>query len=215
MVSPDGAESDVEDSKYIIGLTGNIATGKTRVRELLESLGAATIDADELAHQLMAPGTRLWQRVVEAFGQGILTPEGAINRAELARIVFSNAAELNRLEQMVHPAVVAEAFRRAQKALGKVVVIEAIKLVEAGMDAYCDELWLVTCRPEQQIDRLRKGRGWARDQAERRMRAQTGIEEKLSLADVVIDNSGEFIQTEGKVREQWERVKKKVAGGRR
>lgn len=198
--------------KYIIGLTGDIATGKSRVRELLESLGAWGIDADKLAHELMAPGSELWRAVVAVFGRGILTPEGAIDRRRLADIVFEHPEKLARLEEIVHPAVAGEAFRRAGGAPAEVVVIEAVKLVEAGMHSYCDELWVVACRPQEQIERLCKERGWDEAEAERRMRAQPVGEEKLELADVLIDNSGDFAQTERKVREEWQRVREKVAG---
>ncbi len=186
--------------KYIIGLTGNIATGKSVVSEMLERLGARAIDADALVHQLMEKGAPVWQAVVREFGQDILCSDGSINRKKLGSIVFADEATLHRLEALVHPAVIARTEELIESSPKPVVVIEAIKLIEAGMHRTCDALWVVTCRQEQQLARLVKQRGLTEEEARQRIEAQPPQEAKLALADVVIDNSGSLDETGRQVR---------------
>lgn len=191
---------------YVIGLTGNIATGKSAVRRMLERLGAEGIDADHLAHCTMERGTEVWQEVVAAFGKGILTPEGQIDRKRLGAIVFSDPQALRRLERIVHPAVKELTWRLVSQAQAPVVVVEAIKLVEAGMHQRCHSLWVVTCRPQQQLERLMAKRGLSPEEVLARLQAQPPLEEKLKLADVVIDNSGSLVETEKQVKGEWKRI---------
>lgn len=187
----------------VIGLTGNIGTGKSTVTRMLADLGATVIDADALAHEVIAPGTPGWQQVVDAFGPGVVAADGAIDRAQLAAIVFSDPAALARLEAIIHPLVIQEADRRI-RAIGRgVVVIEAIKLIESGMVRDCDALWVVTARPEQQIERLVRERGMSAAEVQRRMAAQPPQSEKIALADVVIDNSGTPEETRAQVEAAW------------
>lgn len=191
---------------YVIGLTGNIACGKSAVRRMLERLGAEGIDADQLAHRTMEPGTKVWQEVVAAFGKGILTPEGQIDRKRLGAIVFADPEALRRLERIVHPAVVELTWKLVSATQAPVVVVEAVKLVEAGMHQRCDALWVVTCRPEQQLERLMAERGLTREEGLIRLEAQPPWDEKLKLANVVIDNSGSLAETEEQVRREWKRI---------
>ncbi len=199
---------------YVIGLTGNIATGKTVVATMLAELGAEVIDADRLAHHTMKAGTPTWQRVVDEFGPDILQPDGEINRAELGARVFADCEALTRLEAIVHPAVIAESERLLHNLSDEagslrgasVVVLEAIKLIESGMQQHCDELWVVSCRREQQLQRLVEKRGLSVAEAELRIDAQPPQEEKIALADVVIDNSGDLEQARAQVRREWERI---------
>ena len=187
----------------VIGLTGNIGTGKSTVTRMLADLGATVIDADALAHEVIAPGTPGWQQVVDAFGPEVVAADGAIDRAQLAAIVFSDPAALARLEAIIHPLVIQEADRRI-RAIGRgVVVIEAIKLIESGMVRDCDALWVVTARPEQQIERLVRERGMSAAEVQRRMAAQPPQSEKIALADVVIDNSGTPEETRAQVEAAW------------
>jgi dephospho-CoA kinase len=191
---------------YLIGLTGNIATGKSTVRRMLERLGARGIDADALAHQVMGPGTPVWQAVVEAFGREILRPEGRIDRRRLGRLVFAAPKALKRLEAIVHPAVIARVEELIAQATEPVVVIEAIKLIEAGMHEDLDALWVVTCRPEQQLARLLAQGRLSEAEARGRIAAQPPVEAKLALADVVIDNSGPVEETWARVKRAWEEI---------
>jgi dephospho-CoA kinase len=191
---------------YLIGLTGNIATGKSTVRHMLERLGARGIDADALAHQVMEPDTPVWQAVVEAFGREILRPKGWIDRRKLGRLVFAAPEALERLEAIVHPAVIARVEELITQATEPVVVIEAIKLIEAGMHENLDALWVVTCRPEQQLARLLAQGRLSEAEARGRIAAQPPVEAKLALADVVIDNSGPVEETWAQVKQAWERI---------
>lgn len=192
--------------KYVIGLTGNIATGKSVVARMLERLGARTIDADALAHQVMEKDTPVWQAVVQEFGEDILEPDGSINRKKLGDIVFADEAALRRLEAIVHPAVIARTKKLIESSREPVIVVEAIKLIEADMHRACDALWVVTCRREQQLARLVKQRGLSEAEARQRIEAQPPQEAKLALADVVIDNSGSLDETWRQVEREWKRI---------
>ncbi len=142
-----------------IGLTGNIATGKTTVGRMLQALGAELIDADRVTHTVMAPGGQAYGPVVAAFGAGILDEDGVINRAALGRLVFTDPAALARLEALVHPVVIAAVERQVAASEASVVVVEAIKLLESGMaDAY-EAIWVTTCSEDTQLRRLMQGRG--------------------------------------------------------
>jgi len=172
-------------------LTGNIATGKSTVLTYLQDRGAAVLDADKLAHAAMAPDGPAYDAVVAAFGTAIVGPGGVIDRKALGAIVFADAAQLARLEAIVHPAV----FVLAQQALdatdAPVVVIEAIKLLESGrLLRLCDEFWVVVADEATQIRRLMESRGMDEAEARRRMAAQSSQAEKVKRAHRVIDNSG-------------------------
>jgi dephospho-CoA kinase len=194
--------------KYSIGLTGNIATGKSAVLGMLKRLGAKAIDADALVHQLMAKGTPIWQAILDEFGEGILGPEGEIDRGKLGALVFADAEALKRLEAIVHPAVTAHVDELIHQATEPIVVVEAIKLIEAGWHHTCDALWVVTCPREQQLERLMRVRKLSRKEALLRIEAQPPQEDKVALADVVIDNSGTLKETEKQVKREWERVER-------
>lgn len=191
----------------IIGLTGNIGTGKTTVLRMLAARGAYTIDADEIAHRVMEPGGSAYEAVVAAFGPEILNPDGTINRQRLGQIVFADPDRLARLEQIVHPAVIAAVNALVEQTTAPVVVIEAIKLLEAGMAVtMCDQVWVVTSPVEQQIERLMAERGMTREAAAARMASQSPQSFKISQADVVLDNSGTFADLERQVEAAWQRL---------
>ena len=192
--------------KYIIGLTGNIATGKSVVSEMLECLGARAIDADALVHELMERDTPIWQAVVREFGKGILRNDGSVDRRKLGSIVFADTATLRRLEALVHPAVIARTEELIALSQEPAVVVEAIKLIEAGMDKRYDALWVVTCHRNQQLARLVEERGLTEEEALQRIEAQPLPEAKLAVADVVIDNSGTLGETWRQVKREWDRI---------
>ncbi len=157
-----------------IGLTGPIGCGKSTVTKWLVGAGGTAIDADAIAREVTAPGEPAVAAIAERFGPGVLAPDGALDRAALAAIVFADADALRDLEAIVHPAVRARiqvAFAAAERAGEPFVVVEAIRLVEGGLAAACDEVWLVACGPTAQRDRL-AGRGMTREDAERRIAAQ-------------------------------------------
>jgi len=191
---------------YVIGLTGNIATGKSTVCQMLARLGARIIDADQLAHQALEPGSQAWEAVVARFGRGVLQPDGQVDRGKLGEVVFADPLALKELEGIVHPAVIARSLEIMARATEPVVVLDAIKLIESGMAQSCDAVWVVTCTPQQQAERLMAGRGLSEEAAWQRIRAQPRAEEKLEHATVVIDNSGPREETWKQVREAWERI---------
>ena len=177
-----------------IGLTGPIGCGKSTVAGWLAERGAVVVDADRVAREVSELGGPAYAGIVEAFGPAILTPDGALDRAALARRVFADPAELRRLEAIVHPTVrprILAAFSEADAAGAPAVVVEAIKLVEGGLAAHCDEVWLVRCGPAAQRVRL-AARGVAPDDAERRLAAQGDLEARLAPAATrIVDTDGD------------------------
>jgi len=198
---------------YIIGLTGNIATGKSTVARILQNLGAEVIDADRLVHRLMEPGTEVWHAIRQAFGTEVIGPDGAIDRRRLGAIVFADPAALARLEAIVHPAVGRAILRRleewrSQPQPPRVVVIEAIKLLESSLAKLCDAVWIVVAPREVQIERLVRTRGLTPEEAALRIDAQPPVEPKLARADVVIHNDGSLDHLRCQVEEAWRRIAK-------
>jgi dephospho-CoA kinase len=196
----------VEKGPLLIGLTGNIATGKSEVARMLAELGACVIDADKVAHEVMRRGGPAYDAVVEAFGPEIVAADGNIDRARLGAIVFRDPAALQRLEAVVHPATVAEVGRRISQATEPVIVVEAIKLIEAGMHRHYDALWVVTAPRSLQIARLREGRGLSEQEAVLRVDAQPPQEEKAALADRVFVNNGSLEELRESVKEAWAQI---------
>lgn len=192
--------------KFIIGLTGNIATGKSVVRRMLEHLGAYTIDADSLAHRAIARGAPGYQPVVNLFGKWILGNDGEIDRSKLAGLVFRDPRALEQLEDIIHPLVSQAADIFIRRASQKVVVIEAIKLLESEMKTSCNAIW-VTFAPEAvQVERLIRKRGLTRDQAQERVHAQSPQSEKVAAAGVVIRNTGSYDDLWKQVTEAWKQI---------
>jgi dephospho-CoA kinase len=196
---------------FIIGLTGNIATGKSTVLSYLAAHGAQVIDADRLTHQAMTPGGLAYTAIVEAFGPGIVDPAGRIKRPALGQIVFNDAAALQRLEAIVHPAVFTLAQAEITTSTARVIVIEAIKLIEAQRLAkLCDELWVVTASPATQLRRLREQRGMDEAEACKRMAAQSPQAEKIKHADQIINNDGDWEALHQQLATIWAELERKV-----
>ena len=195
-------------TKYLIGLTGNIATGKSAVAKMLRDLGATVIDADALVHDLQRPGTPTYDAIVAAFGRSILDRAGMIDRKALGSIVFADPNQLRVLESILHPAVAIESQRRIEAATTRVIVYEAIKLIEAGRAEMCDAIWVVTARPEVQLQRLMQYRGLSEADARQRIDAQPPQSEKLKYATLVINNSGELSDTQQQVRTAFEALER-------
>ncbi len=198
-------------NKYVIGLTGNIATGKSVVRQMLQHLEAYTIDADSLSHRAMAPGAPAYKPVIDTFGQFILDADKNINRALLGSIVFSNPDALARLEAIVHPIVGGAIATLVSRAPQKVIVIEAIKLLEGDLGKAVDEIWVVDASPETQLKRLVEKRKMSEAEARQRIAAQPPQAEKISKATVVIRNDGNVEETWKQVQAAWANVQKKLA----
>src|SRR3954447_5405162 len=200
---------------YIIGLTGNIACGKSQVAGILRELGAEMIDADRVSHDLLEPGMPEYGRIVERFGRDILLPDEVIDRRKLGGIVFGDPAALRDLEQILHPAVRPRIRARFAAAQAPVVVVEAIKLLEVGLYLETDAVWVVTADRETQIARLMESRGLTRSEAETRVDAQPPQREKVARADIVIDNSGGLARTREQVAAAWQTIESGTAPSRR
>lgn len=192
--------------KFVIGLTGNIATGKSVVRKMLEHLGAYGIDADALAHRAMAKGAPGYQPVIDIFGKWILDAQGEIDRAKLGRLVFNDPEALKQLEAIVHPLVEQAIDLMIQRARQPVIVIEAIKLLEGKFANACDSIWVTTAPQEIQQQRLMEKRGMSAEDALQRIRAQSPQEQKIAAAQVVIQNSGSFEETWKQVVAAWKKI---------
>jgi dephospho-CoA kinase len=193
-----------------VGLTGGVACGKSTVGEMFVARGARLIKADELAHQLMRPGQPVYQQILQHFGREVVHQDGTINRQKLAEAAFGGGRveELNRL---VHPAVIAHQERWMQEEAarhpGAVVMVEAALIFEAGVQKRFEKIVVVTCRPEQKIQRFAARQDISEETAgkevERRQSAQRSDEEKIRAADYVIDNSGDTSATERQVDAVW------------
>jgi dephospho-CoA kinase len=177
-----------------VGLTGGLASGKSFVGHALASLGCRLIEADELGHQVLLPGAEVYDGVVAEFGNGILDPDGRIDRRKLAAIVFEKPELLEKLNRLVHPAVVAREERLIAE-IGRadpraIAVVEAAILVETGNYKKFDRLIVAACSLEQQIERAMKRDGRTREEVTARLSRQLPLEDKVRVADYVIDTSG-------------------------
>jgi dephospho-CoA kinase len=192
---------------YILGLTGNIASGKTTVGLMLLELGAYTyVDADAVVHELYLPGQPLVEQLVAAFGPQILDADGGVDRRVLGEIVFGDQQKLRQLEALVHPAVQDALVGTLRNIPAEAVgVLDAIKLVESGYAPLCHGLWIVTCPPETQLRRLMERRGMTEEEARARLDAQPPLEPKLALASEIIENSGSLDDLRRQVTAAWER----------
>lgn len=192
--------------KYIIGLTGNIATGKSVVRKMLEHLGAYGIDADALSHRAIARGAPGYQGTIEAFGKWILSPDGEIDRVKLGRLAFSETDAMTRLEDIVHPLVSQAIDIMIKRSSQRVIVVEAIKLLESPLRNVCDVVWVVNVPEEVQVRRLMDKRGMSRDEASQRIHFQSAQQQKVSAAKVVIQNNGSYEDTWKIVSAEWKKI---------
>jgi dephospho-CoA kinase len=190
----------------VIGLTGPIGCGKSTVLGWLGEFGATVIDADQVAREVTGPGTEALAAIVGEFGAGLLRADGSLDRPALGRSVFNDVAALARLEAIVHPAVrtmILDHIDAAKASDARAVVIEAIKLVEGGLATLCDEVWLVTCDPGEQLARL-TGRGTDATDAEARIAAQSGLVERLRpFATRVLETAGSAAETRQRVAAAW------------
>jgi dephospho-CoA kinase len=192
--------------KYVIGLTGNIATGKSVVRRMLEQLGAYTIDADMLAHRAIAKGAPGYQAVVDTFGRWILDANGEINRERLGRVVFSDPEALKKLEAIVHPLVFQAIDVMVRRASQPIVVIEAIKLLETELRLACDAIWVIHAPTDVQLERLMQKRQMSREEALQRIQAQSPQQEKIAQAHVAIENRGSYEELWKEVSRHWQAI---------
>lgn len=188
-----------------VGLTGGIAAGKSAVARRLAELGAVLIDADAIARAVVEPGTPGLAAIVEAFGEGILGGDGALDRPALGALVFADAKARETLNSIVHPLVRAEAARLRAEAPEDAVVIQDIPLlVETGQGANFDTVLVVAAPLEERLRRMIQDRGMSEADALARIAAQASDAERAAVADIVIENSGTLEQLRDKVTEIWE-----------
>lgn len=196
--------------KFVIGLTGNIATGKSVVRRMLEHLGAYTLDADALAHRAYARGAPGYQQVIDTFGKWLVNKDGEIDRSKLGNLVFSNPEVMSQLESIVHPLVRQAAEILIKRSVQPVVVIEAIKLLDGDLRKVCDSIWVTNAPEEVQVERLIRKRGMNREQALARIHMQSAQSAKVAVANIVITNNGSYDDLWRQVSAAWKEI---VPGG--
>ena len=191
----------------VIGLTGGIGTGKSEIARLLQSLGAAVINADQVGHEAYAPDSESWHEVVATFGEDILQPSGEIDRRKLGAIVFADPQQLSKLNGIMHPRMarmVADRIQVLREEGVQVVVVEAALLFEAGWDALVDEVWVAESPVEAVIQRLQARSGMDEEEVRKRIDSKMGRWERLERADLVVDNSGDVDTLETTVKELWD-----------
>ena len=197
------------------GLTGGIGCGKSAVAAMFAARGATTIDSDEIGRSLMQPGNVVYDRIVSGFGPEVVLPDGQLNRAKIAEIVFNDLDRLKHLNAIVHAPVLREIdrqiFAQRQKNPNAIVVVESAVLFEAGQNRRFDKMVVAWCRPEQQIERYRAKSSVSVEDIQRRMAAQMPSEEKKRMADYVIDTSGTLEETERQVEEVYAQLQSLAA----
>lgn len=195
-----------------VGLTGGLASGKTFVGQALEELGCRVLQADEIGRQVMEPGGEAFAEILKEFGPEILAPDGSIDRKRLAGIVFEDPERLAALNRLVHPWVIRRENewleRLAEEDPRAIAVVEAAVMIEAGTHKRFDRLIVAACSQEQQIERAVQRGGMTREEALARIRRQIPLEEKIKLADFVIDTGGTREQTLQQVREVYEALRR-------
>jgi dephospho-CoA kinase len=191
---------------YLVGLTGGIASGKSYVASLLGELGASTVDADQVAREVVVPGSTGLVQVVGAFGYEILLPSGELDRAKLGDIIFADAEKRIELEHILHPLIKARTTQLISEQPSDVVVYSVPLLVEANVDYPFDAIITVEAGVENQVSRLMNSRQMSESDARARIGAQTSSADRVARANFVIDSSGTKDQTKDQVVEVWKQV---------
>ena len=191
---------------YLVGLTGGIGSGKSYVASLLEELGASTVDADQVAREVVVPGSTGLVQVVGVFGFEILSPSGELDRAKLGEIVFTDPEKRIELEKILHPLIKARTTRLIREQPSGIVVYAVPLLVEANVDYPFDTIITVEAGVENQVARLMKSRQMSESDARARINAQTSSADRVARANFVIDSSGTKEQTKLQVVEIWKKL---------
>ena len=194
----------------IIGLTGNIASGKSLVASMLENYGAKVIDVDDIAKKIVEPGEPTWDKIVENFGKDILNPDNTLNRKALGDVIFNDEEKRKKLNDITHPVIIQTARDKVEQYKrdnAQVVIIEAALIVEkGGLKDLIEKLIVVSSDKESQIDRLRSRNELSMEEALSRINSQMPTTEKIKHADYIIDNSGTVDDTEKQVDELWGKI---------
>ncbi len=188
-------------AKLVLGVTGSMGSGKSTVARMFKDRDCQVIDADKLAHQSFNIGSFVYKKIIASFGRGILKHNNCIDRARLAGLAFSSKASLTKLNKIVHQAVIADIRRRIRNSDKKIIILDAALIIEAGLKKIVDKLLVVKANREQRILRSQKRLGLSRDEVARRLKYQISQDEKIRLADFIIDNSGLISKTRKQVSE--------------
>ena len=195
----------------VIGLTGGIGTGKTEVARVLRGLGAAVINADLAAHEVYSKDSEGLAEIVGAFGKGFLTAEGCVDRSRLAALVFKDRTALSQLNSIVHPrtrTIVETELERLREEGADVAVVEAPLLLEAGWTDMMDQVWVAVATASQAVERAAARSSLAPREVEARMASQMPQQERIALADVIIDNGSGIRELEMTVEAEWRSLTK-------
>lgn len=190
-------------------MTGGIATGKSTVSKMLQKMGAIIIDADLVARQIVEPGKKAWQEIIETFSKEYLNQDQTLDRKKLGDLVFNNPQALEKLNAITHPLIVQEINRQIdewkncsqQPAL---LVIDAALLIEVRLHLLVEEIWVVTCSQEEQITRLMTRNNFSYQEALARIKSQMSLDAKAAYAQQIINNNGSLVETERQVEELWQ-----------
>ncbi|HSP54199.1 MAG TPA: dephospho-CoA kinase [Dehalococcoidia bacterium] len=204
---------------YVIGLTGGIGSGKSTVAKVLEDEGAAVLSADLLGHEVYLPGRPAYDEIIEAFGPGVVAEDGTIDRKKLGPIVFSDPANLAKLNAITHPRM-KEMMRERLAGIAArgadYAVLEAALLFDAGWDDLTDEVWVTVAPPQVAAERTSARSGIPVEQVlERIQKAQMESDERVRRSDVIVDTSGTMHETVERARDAWAAMRKRVEAGRR
>lgn len=198
----------------VIGLTGNIGSGKSTISQLMAELGAVVLSADKIGHEALQPYTETWQEVINTFGQEILKAGAEVDRQKLGEIVFNDAKALAKLNQIMHPRmyrIAEERIKELRQRGIRVIVLEAPLLIEAGWLPLVEQVWVTVASEATVLQRLRQRNGLSKAQALARLHSQLPPEEKIKYADVVINTDVPLSKVEAQVKELWERLTSKMS----
>jgi dephospho-CoA kinase len=197
-------------NKLILGVTGSFGSGKSKVARMLSTYGARVIDADIIAHRVSRPGSKIYRKLINAFGCAVLQQNKNIDRRRLASLVFNNKELLRVLNDLIHPEVIRIIKERIKTAREKLIVLDAPLLIEAGLAGLVDKLIVVKVKRDIQIARVRKKMHLSEADILKRIRHQIPLREKIRLADFIIDNSGSIARTKEQVGEIWNRIHSRI-----
>lgn len=194
------------NKKVIIGLTGIFGSGKSTVAGILRSYGAEIIDADKIAHRIIASRTMPYHRIVRLFCRGILNPDKSINRKKLGEIVFGSKGLLARLNKIMHPEIIRVIKRKIKASKEKIIVLDAPLLIEAGLANVVDKIIVVKINQRTQLKRLTQKRRLSQRQVIDIMKHQIPLKKKVRFADFIIDNNGTLEETRKQVIEVYQKI---------
>ncbi len=193
-----------QNKKIILGLTGTFGSGKTTVAKFFRSFGAKIIDADKIAHEIIQPGSGVYKEIIRAFGKTIVRQDGTVDRRKLSNIVFGNKGLLRELNQITHPKIIRMIKKKIRSCRKKIIVLDAPLLLEAGLRKLVDKLIVVKINQDKLIKRIQSKTSLNKTDILKRIHSQLPLQDKVRVADFVIDNNG----TKDKTRKQAERMRR-------